>query len=102
LFGAPFAVVGLLIGVRRPEHRLGWLFAGAGLCSAVQAGASAYADAAFRAGGPHLPVAAYAGNLTQWIFAPGVLLGYTLPFLWFPEGRLLSPRWRWVAWVAVG
>lgn len=101
LFAAPFAVVGLLIGVRRPEHRIGWLFAGAGLCSGVQAAASAYADAAFRSGGPHLPAAAYVGNLTQWIFAPAVLLGYTLPFLWFPEGQLLSPRWRWVVRAAV-
>jgi hypothetical protein len=101
LFGAPFAVVGLLITIRRPEHRIGWAFAGAGLLSAVQSASVAYADAAFRTGGPHLPLAAYVGNLTQWIFAPAVLLGYTLPFLWFPEGRLLSPRWRWAVGTAV-
>ena len=101
MFGAPFVVVGLIIGVRRPEHRIGWLFAGAGFCSAVQAASSAYADAAFRHGGPHLVGAAYAGNLTQWIFAPAVLLGYTLPFLWFPNGQLLSARWRWVIRIAV-
>ena len=101
LFGSLFVVVGLVINVRRPEHRIGWLFAGAGFFTAVQAASSAYADAAFRPGGHHLPAAAYAGNLTQWIFAPAVLLGYTLPFLWFPDGRLLSARWRWVVRVAI-
>jgi hypothetical protein len=101
LFAAPFAVIGFVITLRRPEHPIGWCFAGAGIFSAIQATTNAYADAAFRVGGPHLPLAAYAGNLTQWIFEPSVLLGYTLPFLWFPEGRLLSPRWRWVARLAV-
>jgi len=100
LFGAPFAVVGLVVTTRRPDNRIGWAFAFAGVFSAIQTASVSYADAAFRAGGPHLPLAAYAGNLTQWIFAPAVLLGYTLPFLWFPEGRLLSPRWRWAVGTA--
>jgi hypothetical protein len=100
-FAVPFIVVGLVIAARRPEHPIGWGFVGSGIFFAVQAAAIAYADAALRPGGADLPAATYAGNLTQWIFAPAVLLGYTLPFLWFPDGRALSPGWRRVAQLSV-
>lgn len=102
MFGAPFAVVGYVVTLRRPGHRIGWGFAVAGLCTGVQAFTSAYADAALRPGGVQLPLADYAGNLTQWIFAPAIVFGYVLPFLWMPNGEVLSRRWQWVARVAVG
>lgn len=101
LFGAPFVLLGLLISLRRPQHPIGWSFAFTGLVFAVQSTVNAYADAALTSHGEHLPAALYVGNATQWVFAPGVLLGYTLPFLWFPDGRLLSPRWRWAVRVGL-
>ena len=96
LFGVPFLLVGLVIAVRRPEHPIGWGFAAAGTCFSLQLVADTYADAALlhHAG---LPGAAYVGNVTQWIFAPAITFGYTLPFLWFPDGKMLSPGWSWVA-----
>ena len=101
VFAVPFMAVGLLVAARRPTHPIGWGFTAAGDFFALQAASIAYADAGLRAGGPHLAGAALAGNLTQWIFAPAVLLGYTLPFLWFPDGQALSRRWRRVAQAAV-
>jgi len=100
-FGLPFILLGLLITYRRPGHPIGPSFLLAGFFSALQAASIAYADAALRPHGSHLLGAAYAGNLTQWIFAPGVLFGYTLPFLWFPDGARLSRRSRRIAGVAV-
>jgi hypothetical protein len=96
-----FCLVGLLLTVRKPDNPIGWGFAAAGWFAQLQAASIAWADAGLRPHGTHLPAAALAGNLTQWIFAPGVTLGYTLPFLWFPDGRLLSSRWRPVVRVAL-
>ena len=48
LFVVPgFAVVGLVLAVRRPGHAIGWLFVGMGLVAAVQAFAFGYAARAF-------------------------------------------------------
>jgi hypothetical protein len=95
-FALPFVLVGLVITLRRPEHPIGWGFAAAGLCSSIQAASVAYADASLHAGA-HLPGHLLAANLTQWIFAPGIYLGFTMVFLRFPNGDLLGPRWRRVA-----
>jgi hypothetical protein len=91
-FALPFVLVGLVVSLRRPDHPVGWGFAAAGLCSSIQAASVAYADAALRAGAD-LPGALVAANLTQWIFAPGVYLGFTMVFLRFPNGHLLGRRW---------
>ena len=91
-----FAVVGALVAART-GNRLGWLFLGAGTVSAVTVATNAYAA---RAATAELPAAAWVG----WIFT--VILGIVAPLffltpLLFPDGRLPSPRWRPVVWVAV-
>ncbi|HEU5034844.1 MAG TPA: hypothetical protein VFT62_08835 [Mycobacteriales bacterium] len=96
-----FLLLGLVICVRRPTHPIGHSFVAAAFFFAVQAFTTAYADAGLRPHGPHLVAAGLAGNFTQWIFAPGVLFGYTLPFLWFPGGAALSRSARVVAAVSV-
>ena len=35
-----------------------------------------------------------------WIWLPGIILMFSFVPLYFPDGRLLSPRWRAVAWLA--
>ena len=91
-----FAVVGALVAARTGNH-LGWLFLGAGTVSAVAVVTNTYAA---RPAGAELPGAAWAG----WIFT--VVLGITAPLLFltpllFPDGRLPSPRWWPVVWVAI-
>jgi hypothetical protein len=93
---ASFAVVGALIAART-RNRLGWLFLAAATLSAFTVLAAAYAGPAPTG---NLPGAAW----VAWIF--GVALGPVGPMFWlipllFPDGRLPSPRWRPVVWLAV-
>jgi hypothetical protein len=91
-----FALVGALVAART-GNRLGWLFLAVGTVSAVDLIAYAYAA---RAPAAELPGASW----VAWIFT--AFLGITAPLfflapLLFPDGRLPSPRWRPVVWLAV-
>jgi len=97
-----FATLGALIVMRRPEHRLGWLFCAIGLAGAADSFAGYYAlDALLAAPGALSGglVAAWFQNWS-WLVVVGLLL-FFLPLL-FPTGRLLSARWRFVGWLGAG
>ena len=95
----PFAVVGLLIGRRRPTNPIGWIMLGVAAAISVSTDASSYAVLAYRMGHPGLPLARLAVALTQsWIALPLLL---PLPVLLFPTGRVPSRRWRATLWVYV-
>jgi len=86
-------VAGAVIVWTYPRHRIGWLLTVLALGSAVFADvASSYGQRGHVEGWPG---AAYAEivSLTAWIVAA---LGMNLLFLLFPNGRYLSPGWRWV------
>jgi hypothetical protein len=95
-----FSAVGALIASRHPGNAIGWLFLGAGVAAGIGAVASSYADlwVADRDGPALLgKTAALYGDLS-WI--PWILVPSTFLLLLFPDGRLLSRRWRPVAWCA--
>src|SRR5919112_160236 len=100
LAGTGYAVMGALIISRYPRHRMGWLLLAASLLSLTLA-ADAYSTWALDGDGPGSPywahVAAWAGPLLGWpAFTAQIIV-----FLTAPDGHLLSPRWRWAAWVAM-
>jgi hypothetical protein len=95
-----FSGVGALIASRHPGNAIGWLFLGSGVSAGVAALAGSYADYWVDArDGPVLlgKTAALYGDLS-WI--PWILVPSTFLLLLFPDGRLLSRRWRPVAWCA--
>ena len=99
LAGTGYAVMGALIISRYPRHRLGWLLSAASLLSVTLA-ADAYSIWVLDGDGPGSPywahVAAWASPLIGWpAFTAQIIV-----FLTAPDGRLLSPRWRWALWVA--
>ena len=89
-----YAVVGRLLVARRPRNAVGWILALIGVVLALGALIDVYMT-----GGAQDDATQLAGWLKQlvwFVWLPG-LVGIALPLL-FPDGRLPSRRWRWVAW----
>jgi LPXTG-motif cell wall-anchored protein len=98
-FGA-FMAVGALIVAHRPGNDIGWIFSAIALLAATTQLASEYSVYAYTTRAGSLPgaiLAAWYGSWPWWlVFA----LALVFTPLLFPTGRLLSPRWRPVAWLA--
>jgi cytochrome bd-type quinol oxidase subunit 2 len=94
-----FSVVGAVISSHRPQNAVGWLFCCAALFQALSVFTYEYAIYALITKPGSLPLGAEMSWMSPWIWAPG--LGLILVFvpLLFPDGRLLSRRWRPVAWL---
>ena len=95
LFVLAFATVGALVASRRPRNPIGWILLAAGL-SYVVGGVSVDAYENGGTGGWDT-LAAWVGS---WIWMTGIAPVATFGLLLFPDGRLLSRRWRPVAWLA--
>ncbi len=93
-----FPLVGLVVLVRRPRNRVGWLLQGVGLAWALPGPLDIYAHYALVIAPGTLPGGDVAAALTEGTWAWGVLAMIFL-ILMFPDGRLPSRRWRPVAWV---
>jgi len=94
-----FPTVGALIASRLPTNPIGWFFCGIGLLHNVQRFTIAYADYTLLENSV-LPWGEYVAWFSTWVgFANPTLSAFLI--LLFPDGRLPSPRWRTVAWVAI-
>ncbi len=94
-----YAVVGVLIASRRPRNPVGWLLLAIALGWSMVASAIPYGDYAFKVHPGGLPAAALIAAVSLWAWAPPV--GFTGVFLLlvYPDGHLVGPRWRWVAYL---
>jgi signal transduction histidine kinase len=96
-----YGVVGARVAARHPRNPIGWMFCTTGFLSAVNmlaAGYDLYNQHIVTSGS--LPGGEIAYWLNAWIWIPNIVLPLTFLLLLFPDGRLLSPRWRPIAWAA--
>ncbi len=95
-----YPTIGALIVSRLPRNPIGWIFCGVGLLYQLQHVGLAYSDYAV-AEGFSLHWGEYAAWFAAWVGFAGLTLSGIFLLLLFPDGRLLSRRWRIVAWAAV-
>jgi hypothetical protein len=97
---ACFGTVGALIALQRPKNTIGWIFCIVGIGTGITDFSGAYTT--FGAGHGHvlLPGSGIVNWLggTIWPLNWGLMLVF-LPLL-FPNGHLLTRRWRIVSWLA--
>jgi hypothetical protein len=95
-----FPTVGAIIASQRPGNAVAWIFCAIGLCGGAEVFTVEYGIYALVTNPGSLPGGVMATWIGTWIWLPSVILAVTFLLLLFPHGRLLSPRWRPVAWLA--
>jgi hypothetical protein len=96
-----FLVVGALVAARQQRNPVGWQLLAVGVFMTANLLGESYARYALITAPGSLPGGLY-GPWLGWTYAPIVtILAVFLP-LYFPTGRLLSPRWRPVVWFGMG
>jgi hypothetical protein len=96
------STMGALIVARRPANLIGWSFVAAGLGLAVSAFGGQYAIHTLLTDPGALPGGAWVAWIPLWLTIPAIYSAFAALLLLFPNGRLLSPRWRPVAWMVAG
>jgi signal transduction histidine kinase len=96
-----YAWMGFVLLARRPGHPMGPLLCVIGLANAISAVAFAYARYTVVHAPGALPFGTTALWAVTWASGPAIsLTGLVLPMV-FPEGKLLSPRFRPALWAAL-
>ena len=95
-----FSTVGVLVASRQRKNPIGWLLLGTGILYAFEVFTGNYSTYALFAEPGYLPGGLVAAWLTSWVWISGGSL-ILFVFLFFPDGRLPSPRWRPVAWLVL-
>lgn len=94
-----WAIVGALVASRLPRNPIGWIFCVSAVFVALTGPAEAYHERYFGGDGGSREIAEAAAWFSSWSWAPAVLVPLVFVPLYFPDGRLLSSRWRVVAWL---
>jgi hypothetical protein len=95
------ALVGSLVASRQPRNPVGWFIVGYALCITSGEFGREYAIYGVLTGPGSLPLAGAVASLAYWAAFPGGLLLVVFLPLYFPDGRLVSRRWRPVAGLAI-
>jgi hypothetical protein len=97
-----FTVVGGLVASRQPRNPVGWQLLAIGVFMTATLVSESYARYALVTAPGSLPGGLYGAWLPSWTYAPILTILVIFLPLYFPTGRLLSPRWRPVLWFGIG
>jgi hypothetical protein len=89
-----YTTVGAAIARRRPDHYAGWTLLASGLAFSLVLAGVAYTYAGLPPNPTRLPGAEIVAWIAGAMFVPALALMVCIFLLRFPDGSLLSPRWR--------
>ena len=100
-----FGVVGALVAVRRPANPIGWLFLGFALLGSLTMVAQGLAGPSGATS--HTPTTDPGSGtiVEQWaawfsmLWVEMAMTPILVAIMLFPNGRLVSRRWRWAVWL---
>ena len=98
---ASLGIVGALIATRQPRNGIGWILWATALAIACSIVGQDYVTASLAIQAGPLPATTAVAWLTGLVFLPTLIVIVIFIPLLFPDGHLLSRRWRWVAWLGV-
>ena len=98
-FGLTCGTVGVIVATRRPGNLNGWLFCAIGALFAIEALINEYVIAGALVVSGGLPLTTFLGWTLSWLWLLPLSIALIYLPLLFPTGRLLSGRWRVVAWL---
>ena len=94
-----FATVGALISSRQPGNLIGWIFCILGILGPFGSASEEYALYSLVTQPGSLPGGKVMAWLAAWFAGPIIFAMVAFVLLLFPDGRLLSRRWRPLVWV---
>ena len=98
---AGYSAVGAILASRNPRNPIGWILIAVGLAFGLAFFTEGYARYALEANPGSLPSGDVAAWFGTWVYAV-MLCGLPLVALLYPDGRVVSPRWRPVPWIVLG
>jgi hypothetical protein len=101
IFVVPSALVGAVVASRQPRNPVGWFFVVSATCWAVNEATGRYAVYGLVIEPDSLPLARLMAWPSTWMWEPALMLIILFVPLYFPDGHLLSARWRPVLWLAL-
>jgi hypothetical protein len=94
------ASVGAFIASRQPSNAIGWILLGSTGVIATAFVADQYSIYGSVTNPGGVPGPQWGLWVNQWAWVVGIIPLIVYLFLLFPNGRVLSPRWRLVGWAA--
>jgi len=100
IFALTFGTVGAIVASRLPRNPIGWLFLAGAVLSGFQEMSNEYAIWAVLTRDRPAVLGTNAAWVPAWIWLPGTSVAMLTMFV-FPDGHVLSPRWRWALGVGL-